>query len=99
MAYATEECIYIITGCSHAGICNIIAYAKKVTGKEKILGILGGFHLFETDRRGEETVAFLAKEEVGELYPCHCTSFGVKALLHQKSTVKEVGVGLVLNWE
>ncbi|HBF65496.1 MAG TPA: MBL fold metallo-hydrolase, partial [Clostridium sp.] len=44
LAYRTQEGIYIITGCSHGGICNIIEYAKKITGKEKVLGLLGGFH-------------------------------------------------------
>ncbi len=99
LAYRTEEGLYIITGCSHAGICNIIEYAKKVTGKEKVLGLLGGFHLFELNQRTKETISYLAKEQIKNLYPCHCTSFQVKAALHQQSPVKEVGVGLVLNWE
>ena len=29
LLYDTEDGIYIITGCSHSGICNIIEYAKK----------------------------------------------------------------------
>ena len=37
----------IITGCSHAGVCNIIAQAKRVTGEMRIHSILGGFHLME----------------------------------------------------
>ena len=35
LAYVTDAGVYIITGCSHAGICNIIQYAKAVTGKTK----------------------------------------------------------------
>lgn len=99
LAYNTEEGIYIITGCSHAGICNIIAYAKKILGKEKVLGILGGFHLFGINQRTKETITYLAKEQIQELYPCHCTSFRVRAALDKESSVEEVGVGLVLNWE
>ncbi|WMI80854.1 MBL fold metallo-hydrolase [Anaerotignum sp. MB30-C6] len=99
LAYSTEQGIYIITGCSHAGICNIIEYAKKVLGKEKVLGILGGFHLFDIDKRTEETISYIAKEQVQSLYPCHCTSFRVRAALDQQCPVEEVGVGLVLNWE
>lgn len=45
LAYCGEEGLYIITGCSHAGICNIIPYAQKVTGYKKIAGVIGGFHL------------------------------------------------------
>ena len=99
LAYCSEDGLYIITGCSHAGICNIVSYAKKITGKEKVLGLLGGFHLFEVNQRTKETISYLAKEQIKNLYPCHCTSFQVKAALHQQSPVGEVGVGLVLNWE
>lgn len=99
LAYVTEQGLYVVTGCSHAGICNIIDYAKKITGKEKVLGILGGFHLFDLNERTQETIAYLAKEQVEKLYPCHCTSFRVRAALDRQCPVEEVGVGLVLNWE
>lgn len=99
LAYSTEQGIYIITGCSHAGICNIIEYAKKVLGKEKVLGILGGFHLFDLNKRTQETISYITKERVQSLYPCHCTSFRVRATLDSQCKVEEVGVGLVLNWE
>jgi len=58
----TEKGLFIISGCGHSGICNIIEYAKKVTGTEEIYGALGGFHLDrglidESDLAGfEETV-------------------------------------------
>ena len=31
-----KDGLFIITGCSHAGICNIIEQAKRVCGKKKI---------------------------------------------------------------
>ena len=98
VAYETKDGIYIITGCSHSGICNIIDYAKKITGKNKVLGIIGGLHLFEDDERAKKTIDFICEENIGELYPCHCTSFKVKALLDRKITVHEPGIGLVLEW-
>ena len=51
LAYRTDAGLFIITGCSHAGICNIINYAKQVCGDERIIGVLGGFHLFEEDEK------------------------------------------------
>ena len=98
VTYETQDGIYIITGCSHSGICNIIDYAKKITGKNKVLGIIGGLHLFEDDERAKKTIDFICEENIGELYPCHCTSFKVKALLDRKITVHETGIGLVLEW-
>lgn len=99
LAYLGEDGLVIITGCSHAGICNIIAYAKKITGVERIQAVLGGFHLFDVDERTQKTIAYLQKENIPELYPCHCTSFRVRAALHEKSTVTEVAVGTVLEWK
>ncbi len=49
LAYCGESGLSIITGCSHAGICNMISYAKKVTGIRQVRSVLGGFHLFELD--------------------------------------------------
>lgn len=98
LAYIGEKGLSIITGCSHAGICNIIAYAKKLTGVEQVQSVLGGFHLFAVDERTKKTISYLKEEKIPELYPCHCTSFAVRAALHQKSPVQEVAVGTVLEW-
>lgn len=98
LAYVGAKGLSIITGCSHAGICNIIAYAKKLTGVERVQSVLGGFHLFEVDERAKETIAYLKEEKIPELYPCHCTSFAVRAALHAVSPVTEVAVGTELEW-
>lgn len=99
LAYVSGNGFYLITGCSHAGICNMISYGKKVTGRQKVKGILGGFHLFALDERAQKTIDFIEKEHIPQLYPCHCTSFAVRAALHQKCPLGEVGVGMKLDWE
>lgn len=93
----TDKGLFIITGCSHSGICNIVEYAKKVCGEDRIIGILGGFHLFELDDRLDSTIQYLEKEGIKMLYPCHCVSFKVKAKMNETLSVNEVGVGLTLN--
>ncbi|MDY4921005.1 MAG: MBL fold metallo-hydrolase [Phascolarctobacterium sp.] len=99
LAYKAEKGIYIITGCSHAGICNIAEYAKKVTGSEKILGIIGGFHLFSgTNKQALKTLEYLKKNIEGTIYPCHCTNLAAKAALYNSLSLEEVGVGLTLRW-
>ena len=98
LVYKREDGIYIITGCSHSGICNIIEYAKEVTKKERVLGIIGGFHLFEVSEQVHQTIDYLSRNNVQDLYPCHCTSFEVKAEIHKVLPIKEVGVGLQLHW-
>lgn len=98
LVYKCKDGIYIITGCSHSGICNIIEYAKRVSNEERVLGIIGGFHLFEVNEQLHETIQYLKNNNIELMYPCHCTSFAVKAEIHKVIPVEEVGVGLELNW-
>ena len=53
IVYKAKSGLFIITGCSHSGICNIIEHAKKVCSSDKILGVIGGFHIFDCDERLE----------------------------------------------
>lgn len=98
LVYKNENGIYIITGCSHSGICNIIEYAKKVCKDDRVLGVIGGFHLFEVNEQINKTIDYLVQNDLKELYPSHCTSFSVKAEINKTLPVKEVGVGLEITW-
>lgn len=93
LAYRGEEGLWIIAGCSHAGICNIIDYAKKVCGEERICGVIGGFHLLEMTPRVEKTAEYLSKVRPKHLCPCHCTSFHARAAIHGRVPIEEVCVG------
>lgn len=93
LAYRGEEGLWIIAGCSHAGICNIIDYAKKVCHEERICGVIGGFHLLEMTPRVGKTAAYLKKENPKHLCPCHCTSFHARAAIHARVPVEELCVG------
>lgn len=90
----TREGLFIITGCSHSGICNIVEYAISVCQEERIAGILGGFHLFEVDDQLEKTIQYLESKSVKMVYPCHCVSLKAKAKMFEKLQVEEAGVGL-----
>lgn len=99
LVYKGKNGIYIITGCSHSGICNIIEYAKEMTHCNTVIGVIGGFHLFEITKKVRRTIEYLKNNNIRELYPCHCTSFIVKAAINNIIPIKEVGVGLTLHWE
>ncbi len=97
LAYKGKEGLFIITGCSHAGICNIIEYAKKVCGLNKVHGVIGGFHLFEKGERLTETIEYLKSQNISLLYPCHCVSLEAKIEMGKSLMIHECGVGLQLN--
>ena len=69
LSYEGKEGIFIVTGCSHSGICNIVLQALKLNEKKSVAGIIGGFHLPEKNQQLEETIRFLAQNTTGTLYP------------------------------
>lgn len=99
LVYKASEGLVIVTGCSHSGICNIIEYAKKVCGDNRILDIIGGFHLLKpTLNQLAFTADYLKKAGLRHVHACHCTDMESKISLSQAVGMREVGVGLVLNY-
>lgn len=99
MAIKTKDGLVIVTGCSHAGICNIIEHAKSVTGESKIASVIGGFHLLNADESLlSETGKYLSALSATTLYPSHCTDLAAKIHLSRYVDLKETGVGLTLTF-
>ncbi|EPY7159273.1 MBL fold metallo-hydrolase [Klebsiella quasipneumoniae] len=99
LAIKTEDGLVVVTGCSHAGIANIIEYAKQVTGEHHIVSVIDGFHLQNADEdRLTQTGDYLKALSPGSVYPCHCTDLAAKVSLARFIKINEVGVGLTLNF-
>jgi len=99
LACRTKKGLVIITGCSHAGICNITEYAREVCGEEKIHDIVGGFHLLRpSPEQLQGTCAYLKGIAPAAVHACHCTSLAAKIALAGSCPVQETGVGLRLEW-
>ena len=96
IVYKSPKGLFVITGCSHSGICNIIEYASEVMNEDKIYGVIGGFHLFDCDERLDKTVEYLESKNIELLYPCHCVSLAAKIMMSKKLNIRETGVGLRL---
>jgi 7,8-dihydropterin-6-yl-methyl-4-(beta-D-ribofuranosyl)aminobenzene 5'-phosphate synthase len=75
----TPRGLVVMSGCGHAGIINIVDYARKIIGPAPIHAVLGGFHLMEA---AEEQLVWtgdmLREREVENLIGAHCT--GIEAL-------------------
>ena len=99
LAYKTDNGIVIITGCSHAGICNIIEYAKKVCNEDRIIDVIGGFHLLDPEKEViDKTVDYFNNQNIKEIHACHCTDLQSKIKLSKVVKLEEVGVGLELEY-
>ncbi|MGD9555739.1 MAG: MBL fold metallo-hydrolase [Mangrovibacterium sp.] len=75
IALLMDEGLFVITGCGHAGVVNTLEHARKVTGEQRLFGIMGGFHLKKPDRQTKETIRYLEGNKVKHVFPSHCTAF------------------------
>jgi 7,8-dihydropterin-6-yl-methyl-4-(beta-D-ribofuranosyl)aminobenzene 5'-phosphate synthase len=41
IVYKSRKGLVVITGCAHAGICNIIEYARKNCEENRVIDIIG----------------------------------------------------------
>ncbi|MGM0437845.1 MAG: MBL fold metallo-hydrolase [Bacillota bacterium] len=99
LAYKSEKGLIIITGCSHAGICNIIEKAKRVCDEEKIVDIIGGFHLQNPSKKQiKGTKDYLKKLKPETVHASHCTDLQSKIELAEVVNVEKVGVGLKVEY-
>lgn len=100
LAYRTSKGLVIITGCSHSGICNIIEYAKKISGDDRIIDIVGGFHLLNPKKEQlQGTLEYMKKIQPEEVHACHCTDLNSRIALSRVINLKEVGVGQTLEYK
>jgi 7,8-dihydropterin-6-yl-methyl-4-(beta-D-ribofuranosyl)aminobenzene 5'-phosphate synthase len=77
IANVRDRGLVVITGCGHAGAVNICRYAGRLTGVDRLAGLLGGLHLtgpaFEPII--EPTVSALRQLAPEVVVPAHCTGW------------------------
>lgn len=83
----TADGLIVLTGCGHAGVVNIVEYARSLRGG-KVHALIGGLHLFDAT---DDQLAWTAKElkaaGVQHLLGAHCT--GLEAVFRLRD-----GLGL-----
>ncbi|MBN1989104.1 MAG: MBL fold metallo-hydrolase [Bacteroidales bacterium] len=96
IAIKTPKGLVVVTGCSHAGICNIVDYAIRVTGQRSVRAVVGGLHLDKVDEQYYKTIEHMEELGVQEVVPSHCTSFEVSAQFFAKYGKQPLKSGFVL---
>jgi 7,8-dihydropterin-6-yl-methyl-4-(beta-D-ribofuranosyl)aminobenzene 5'-phosphate synthase len=82
VAHVRGKGLVVLSGCAHSGIINTVAYAREVTGVDRVFVVMGGFHLTGADFEpiiGQTTEAIKAFNP-RHIVPTHCT--GRKATMH-----------------
>ena len=75
--HVRDRGLVVMTGCGHAGVVNIVRYAKALTGVDEVYAIIGGFHLsgplFEPIIPA--TISALRDAAPQVVVPAHCTGW------------------------
>ena len=98
LALTSPKGLMIVTGCSHSGICNIIEYAKQVTGVDHVLVVIGGFHLGELNTVTEKTIEYFRRQDIPFIYPSHCVKPVVIERFERDLHAKRVFSGDILQF-
>ena len=96
------ENVSVIAACAHYGICNIMEYAKKITGAKYIHTYLGGSHLRSdevSEKQMDETCKYVKKNKINRFYICHDTDLPCIIQLANACPALEAGTGLVSQQE
>lgn len=70
-----DKGLVVVSGCAHSGIVNTVAHARMVTGVDKVMAIMGGFHLTGMDMETviKPTIDALKAFDPTHIIPTHCT--------------------------
>lgn len=93
LAIIQDNELIIVTGCSHAGICNIVDYAIKISKIDKVKVIIGGFHLKKDDSQTQKTIDYLKHLNLGQVFPSHCTQLPAMAAVYNEFKNQQVRTG------
>jgi 7,8-dihydropterin-6-yl-methyl-4-(beta-D-ribofuranosyl)aminobenzene 5'-phosphate synthase len=81
----------VFTGCSHAGVINVLTHARAVFPSVPLYGVMGGLHLSgATEKIIPETVAALKGFGLALVAPGHCTGWRALSVM-----ARELGDELV----
>jgi len=83
VANVKDRGLVVISGCSHAGIINIIQEMRRLTGESRIHGLIGGLHLAGgvTKETMQQTIKMMQEIKPNLLVPCHCTGWRARHLM------------------
>jgi len=93
-----DDWMALVVGCSHPGVDEMAAKARLIVDKNFLL-VIGGFHLFSSNRsKVEAIIDKLSELGVKRVAPCHCTGRASVLVFKQRLPDAYIpcGVGLKL---
>jgi 7,8-dihydropterin-6-yl-methyl-4-(beta-D-ribofuranosyl)aminobenzene 5'-phosphate synthase len=85
LIFDTDRGLVMLSGCAHAGIINILDYARHTVREAPVYAAIGGFHLFAADdAKLDWTAGKLHEMGVQNLVGAHCTGLHTVYYLKEK---------------
>lgn len=99
LAVETDEGIFLICGCCHAGLRNTIEHAE-ASLDSTVRAVLGGTHLGAADAETVREIAAYLEGRLDLLAPSHCTGPAAERILAERlpGPFTQVGVGSEIDW-
>lgn len=80
----TPDGLFVVLGCSHAGLINILTYIAEQTGSSRFHTVMGGTHLgLVEEAQAAATIDALRGFDIGRFGAAHCTGPRVAGALAQ----------------
>lgn len=80
--------VFLFSGCSHNGVIPCLDYARTLFPGERIVGLLAGMHLYQTNAVTRRRILEqIAAEGIDHILPVHCT--GIGAVIDLKNLMGE----------
>jgi 7,8-dihydropterin-6-yl-methyl-4-(beta-D-ribofuranosyl)aminobenzene 5'-phosphate synthase len=74
LIFDTDQGLVVLTGCGHAGVINIIDYARTIIRPARVHALIGGIHLFAASEATLQWTAGKLKDfGVDNIIGAHCT--------------------------
>ena len=85
LIFNTDRGLVMLSGCGHAGIINIVDYARHIVHPAPVYAAIGGFHLFAADdAKLDWTAAKLHDLGIQNILGAHCTGLHTVYYLKEK---------------
>jgi len=85
LAINVQKGLFIISGCSHAGIINIVKHSMAISQIKNVKAVIGGLHLIDASaNRIRKTVKGLRELGVEKVYAGHCTGFKGEMMIYKE---------------
>lgn len=82
LAVVVDEGLIVFAGCAHRGIINIVKHFQMICGEQRIVAIVGGFHLgHASNDHIEKTIAALKEMNPTQLACSHCTGRNASCMI------------------